>query len=123
MSQDIVQAYAKNPELIREGQKQLQAMLERSATDAEFRRKLLDNPREAVSEFTGHELPESWNVAFIENKATATIVLPDPIDPAAELSESELTAVAGGATTSPVCSVIAIVAGTLWAWDQFVERD
>jgi hypothetical protein len=119
MNQDVVQAYASNPELIREGQKQLQAMLERSATDADFRRRLLTDPRSAVSEFTGHELPESWNVVFVENQASATLVLPDPIDPAAELSEAELTAVAGGVTTSPVCSAIAIVALGLWAWDQY----
>ena len=54
------------------------------------------DPAAAVTEFTGNEVPESFNVTFIENKADATIVLPDYVDPEAELSEEDLEAVAGG---------------------------
>lgn len=104
-------------------QERMGQLLARSATDVTFRRKLLSEPRSAMAEFTGREMPESYNVRFVENKAGATFVLPDPVDPAAELSEQELGVVAGGATTSPVCSVLAIVAVTLWAWDEFVEND
>ena len=45
---------------------------------------------------TGKDIPESFNVVFIENQADATIVLPDYVDPQAELSEDALEAVAGG---------------------------
>lgn len=73
-------------------------LLARSATDADFRRKLVESPRAAFAEFTGR--PESEfenvNVRFVENKAQATFVLPAAVDASAELSESELEAVAGG---------------------------
>jgi len=95
-TQEITRALRERPELAQEAQQQYHALLRRAATDAEFRQRLLSDPRGAVSEFAGHELPESFNIVFIENKADATIVLPDPMDPAAELSEAELEAVAGG---------------------------
>ena len=88
-------------------QQQYEAILSRSATDAAFRSKLIADPRAAVAEFSGRDVPASFNIRFIENKADATIVLPDPIDPTAELSEGELEAVAGGATP--------IVASLLWS--------
>lgn len=100
-----------NPELAKAAQDTMQEMLSRSATDLEFRRKLLGDPRAAIREFTGREVPESFNVTFVENTADATIVLPDAIDPAAELSETELETVAGG--TSDPLSVVISVAGVI----------
>ena len=88
---------------------QMQKLLLRSATDQEFRRKLLTTPREALREFHGREIPAGVDVRFIENTADATFVLPDPIDPAAELSEQEMEAVAGGITLAPLLSIIATV--------------
>ena len=41
-------------------------------------------------------MPESVSLVFVENKADATLVLPDYVDPNAELSEEDLEAVAGG---------------------------
>jgi hypothetical protein len=87
-------------------------LLARSATDADFRRKLVETPRAAFAEFTGR--PESEfehvNVRFVENKAQATFVLPAKVDPSAELSESELEAVAGG---SPLILGGALLAGAI----------
>jgi hypothetical protein len=88
---------------------QMQKLLLRSATDQEFRKKLLTTPREALREFHGQEIPATVDVRFIENTADATFVLPDPIDPAAELSEQEMEAVAGGITLAPLLSIIATV--------------
>jgi hypothetical protein len=102
-----------NPEYMQQAEEAFQSMLARSATDMEFRQKLLTDPRAALAEFSGKDVSEltpTFNVRFIENKADATIVLPDPVDPAAELSESDLEAVAGGA--SPV--VLGIIASALW---------
>jgi len=89
-------------------QQKLEALLARSATDLEFRKRLLTEPRAALAEFSGKAIPASVNVVFIENSGGATIVLPDPIDAAGELSSEELEAVAGG-TTSSCLSVIASI--------------
>jgi hypothetical protein len=78
-----------------EAQAQFQEMMVKSATDADFRQRLLTSPREVLEEL-GADVPESLEIRFIENQADATIVLPDIIDPSAELSDHELEAVAGG---------------------------
>ena len=86
----------------------IEQVLARSATDAAFRQQLLSNPRSAIAQASGREVPESFNVRFIENKADATIVLPNFVD-APELSESELEAVSGG--TEPISTTVAIIGG------------
>jgi len=104
-----VEAYATHPEQMQKVAEKIQEILVRSATDLAFRQRLLADPRATVAEFTGRSLsdmPESFNVKFVENKAGVTIVLPDPIDGAAELSEQELEAVAGGTGTPCVASLI-----------------
>ena len=67
----------------------------------------MSTPREAVSEFYGREIPPSVDIRFVENSADATFVLPDAIDPAAELNEKELEAVAGGVSLASALSIIA----------------
>jgi hypothetical protein len=86
------------PELAARASEQMQSILSRSATDADFRQLLLSDSRAALSQHFGKQVPESANIVFVENKADATVVLPDLIDPNAELSEADLEAVAGGAT-------------------------
>ncbi|HET7234570.1 MAG TPA: hypothetical protein VFJ16_31450 [Longimicrobium sp.] len=66
-------------ELLELARKGMQAVLERSAVDMEFRRELLADPRGALERHFGYNLPEGFNVAFVENLADATIVLPDMI--------------------------------------------
>jgi hypothetical protein len=92
-----VATHQSNPQVAAFAEKTFQRLLERSSTDLEFRSKLLTDSRAALSEFIGAPLPESFNVAFVENKANYTIVLPQAIDTAAELSEQDLENVAGGA--------------------------
>lgn len=97
---------------VQQGEHAMQQILSRSATDAAFRQQLLTDPRAAVAAFGGKDvsaMPASFNVVFIESRAHTTIVLPDAVDPAAEISEEELEAVAGG--TSP--SVLSIIASCL----------
>ena len=93
---DAVTAIRTNPELADRAREEMQAVLARSATDSEFRRLLLSDSRAALGQHFGREIPESVNIAFVENKADTTLVLPDAVDPSAELSETELEAVAGG---------------------------
>jgi hypothetical protein len=101
-----VQELMKDPETVKQAQEQYRAMLSRSATDLEFRKKLLADPRSAVAEFTGKPVPEDFDVVFIENKAAATVVLPDVVDPSAELSENELETVAGGVVWIPIAAAV-----------------
>jgi hypothetical protein len=99
-------------DLRKQADAQMQKLLSRSATDQEFRRKLLTEPREALREFHGRDIPANVDVRFIENTADATFVLPDPIDPAAELSEQEMEAVAGGWLASALWIAASVVALT-----------
>ena len=57
--------------------------------------------RAAIAEATGTEVPESVSLVFVENKADATLVLPDYVDPNAELSEEDLEAVAYALNNRP----------------------
>lgn len=105
---NIQQILAANPAVAKEAEDRMQAMLVRSATDMDFRAKLLSDPRAAIAEFTGHELPAGYRVKFVENKAHATIVLPAAVDTAAELSENELEAVAGGTLPYVIVATVAL---------------
>jgi hypothetical protein len=84
------------PEATAAAERQMQALLSRSATDWDFRQKLVSDPRRAMAEYAGREVPGSENFRFIENEADVTIVLPDPAMADGELAEAELEAVAGG---------------------------
>jgi len=97
---------AQNPEAVQQAKEALTAVLTRSATDADFRKSLLEQPRSALKNFFGVEVPESYNVKFIENQADATVVLPDPVNLESELSESELTTVAGGIEPMTIVATI-----------------
>lgn len=79
-------------------QEAIDAAIARSAVDAEFRKRLLDNPRAAAAEVTNLEVPPDLKIAFMEKPANVDLayVLPDLIPNADELSEEELEAVAGG---------------------------
>jgi hypothetical protein len=87
---------------------QMRAILARSATDPAFRQKLLTDPRAAVAEFSARpvsDIPASFNLVFVENKADATIVLPDPINTSGDLSDQELETVAGGMIAPPKLTI------------------
>lgn len=96
---DVQNFVSANPTAVQQGQEILQQILVRSATDMDFRARLLEAPAEAVREVAGNDYAGSTNVRFVENTADATFVLPDPIDPTHELDEAELEAVAGGIST------------------------
>lgn len=100
------QELSRNPEVMKQVQGQYEALLARSATDVEFRKKLLSDPRAAIGEFTGKPVPADFNVRFVENTADATIVLPEAVDPNAELSEGELETVAGGLVWVPIAAAV-----------------
>jgi hypothetical protein len=65
------------PQLMEMAREGMQAVLARSAVDLDFRRELLADPRQALARHFGWRLPAGFDVAFVENRAGATIVLPD----------------------------------------------
>ena len=77
--------------------KTVQQLLARSAVDSEFRAALLSDPRPALEQAVGKQLPENLRVKFIEKDADcdALFVLPDAI-PQDELTPEQLESVAGG---------------------------
>ena len=117
MRLDLAKIATEQPNVVDAGQELIQSVLARSATDRAFRERLVATPRAALAEFLGKpesELPDV-NVAFVENTGDATIVLPDVVDTNAELSETELEAVAGGSepvsTTIIACAVGGVLLG------------
>ncbi len=73
-------------------------LMRRAATDAAFRRGLLEDPRRTLQQEFDIALPEGFNIRFVENQgADLTLVLPDPPDEAGALSDADLEFVAGGA--------------------------
>ena len=110
---EATRSYTQNPEYAQHVNERFQALMARSATDMAFRNKLLTEPRAALAECAGKDpsaLAGVPDIVFIENKADTTIILPDPIDPEAELSAEELEAVAGGTWS---CA-LGIIASLLW---------
>ena len=67
----------------------------KAAEDADFRARLLGDPKGAIEQELGVTIPASLSIDVHEDTgATAHLVLP----PGSTLSESDLRAVAGGAT-------------------------
>ena len=68
----------------------------KAAEDADFRARLLGDPKGAIEQELGVTIPASLSIEVHEEEtgATAHLVLP----PGSTLSESDLQAVAGGAT-------------------------
>lgn len=80
-----------------EADKTLEEIKRRSITDPEFRSLAISNPNAAVSKVNPKPLPTGFSVKFVDNSGSGkTIVLPDPIAKAEELSDAELEEVAGG---------------------------
>jgi len=81
-----------------EQRQHFETIFKRAATDTDFRRRLLEQPKKAVQESTGVRLPDTFSIKFIETPkgVDALIALPDLIDGEVSLTEDELEAVAGG---------------------------
>ncbi|MDE0064459.1 MAG: NHLP leader peptide family RiPP precursor [Gammaproteobacteria bacterium] len=70
-----------------------QKLIDMADDDGAFRKRLLDDPRTAIQEGIGVELPGDFNVVVHEDDVqTAHLVLP----PSAEMTDSQLAQVTGG---------------------------
>ena len=68
-------------------------LIARVAGDDAFRARLLENPKEAIRDAAGIDIPQDFTVqVHEENSTTVHLVLP----PSDQLTESDLSAVAGG---------------------------
>ena len=65
-----------------DGEGGLDLVLARAAVDRQFRLRLLDDPRSAITDILGIELAPRFRIRFIEKDpgVTVMIVLPDVID-------------------------------------------
>lgn len=72
-------------------------ILSRASRDLSFREGLLDDPRAAILEQFGVELPPGYRIRFVEKPADldALVVLPDRFREG-PLDDDDLDAVAGG---------------------------
>jgi len=69
----------------------------RAMTDPQFRTLALKDPSAAISKINSKPLPSGYKVRCVESAGfTRTIVLPDPVSSAEELSDADLEQVAGG---------------------------
>lgn len=84
------------PALRRSG---LDLVMARAATDREFRRLLLVDPRRAIRNAFGVEPPLGLRLRFVEKDADVDLmlVLPDAIDDG-EVTAEDLAAISGGAS-------------------------
>jgi hypothetical protein len=82
----------------------LELVIARAVTDAAFRRQLLADPRTAIRDAFGAEMPTHFRLQFIERPAAVDllVVLPDLVggEPDGELVENDLDHVSGGALWS-----------------------
>ncbi len=70
-------------------------ILSKAADDNDFRARLIDDPKAAISAEIGTEMPDGYNVVVHEDSATTFhLVLP----PSPELTEAELEAATGAAS-------------------------
>ena len=72
-------------------------LIEKSIEDEAFRQRLIEDPKGAVEQELGTQLPEEVRVVTVEETAdTIYLVLPSTPTAGGELSDQELQSVAGG---------------------------
>ena len=73
-------------------------VMAKARTDAAYRAKLIEDPRKAISEVGGKEIPESYKIRIIEQDPAydATFFLPAMVDD--EFSADDLDEISGGSS-------------------------
>ena len=72
-----------------------QELMQKAATDDEFRGKLLADPKSTIESLLGTSLPDGLTIRIVENSPSeVTFVIPPAVS--SELSDDQLEAIAGG---------------------------
>ena len=82
-------------------------LVQRTMEDEEFRQRLLDDPKAAVEQELGTQLPEGVEVRVVEESAQSIYLVLPSASPlggeVGELSDQDLEAVAGGGSWMTGC--------------------
>ncbi len=84
----------------------------KAATDENFRKEILANPKGVIEKLAGKKIPEEFSIDVIENKpgVVKTFVLPNLISDS--LTKEEMLAVAGGrSSVNTNSSVVQVTSG------------
>jgi hypothetical protein len=80
-----------------EAHKTSQELIKRATTDKAFRELALKDPAAAIAKINPTPLPAGYKIQIVErDHADLTVVVPDFVPNAGELSDAELEQVAGG---------------------------
>jgi hypothetical protein len=71
-------------------------LIARASSDEEFRRRLLDEPKAAISDELGVEIPDELTIRVIEEEAGEVVLALPPAASPEALRDEELASVAGG---------------------------
>lgn len=74
----------------------IKSVAARATTDEKFRKKVLKNPKDAIKEVTGKDVPANYRLKIIESAPDFDNIFVLPPFRSDELSEAELEQVAGG---------------------------
>lgn len=92
------------------------ALSRKSLSDADFRKRLLSDPRAVFAEFLGSELPPGVQIQVHQDTAKSMhLVLPPQLPATSELTDEELERIAGGTdiTFSLVFSAVTALTAVL----------
>lgn len=97
-----------------DAEKAVKESITRARTDLKFRELALSNPRAAVKEVSGKEPPEGLRIKFFDGgDAHITVVLPEYVADASELTDAQLEQVAGGGRCAASCVASCAVSSTV----------
>jgi hypothetical protein len=72
-------------------------VIERAQRDESFRQQLLDDPRAAISEELGVDIPDSLEIRVIEEQPQEVVLVLPATASAREVTDEQLAGAAGGA--------------------------
>lgn len=100
----------------------IKSVAERATTDEKFRKKVLKNPKDAIKEVTGKDVPANYRLKIIESAPDFDNIFVLPPFRSDELSEAELEQVAGGSFKEAMevtYNVLKYIAGTIAGKKRF----